>query len=258
MSPLQLSNSIIKNHSPRPKPAVPNKIITEDESSLPPACALSFAQNSTRRVKFVSWKPKKQSCWFPMGALGSFRSSESAQPHVRLRLQSPLGREAASGPLIPLLQAGMGSPAEEAPTHRTCQTRSQEGAGGRGQDSGHDSMFSYFCLHTFQRPLLWKPQARSSGQVSKPSLAQRSSNLDHGPLDNWKTEGPKDLHMICVYHYLFYETLKKNLNIILSHSIIINNPWQVNIINISYLKRLNFPKGKILVRRFLQISRPTA
>ena len=100
-----------------------------------------------------------------MGALGSFRSSESAQPHVRLWLQFPLRREAASGTLIPLLQKGMGSPAEEAPTHRTCQTRSQEGAGGRGQDSGHDSMFSYFCLHTFWRPLLWKPQARSQNPL---------------------------------------------------------------------------------------------
>ena len=28
------------------------------------------------------------------------------------------------------------------------------------------------------------PALEASGQVSKPSLAQRSSNLDHGPLDN--------------------------------------------------------------------------
>ena len=120
-----------------------------------------------------------------MGALGSFRSSESAQPHVRLWLQLPLRREAASGPLIPL-QAGVGSPTEEAPTHRTCQTRSQEGAGGRGLDSGHDSMFSYFCLHTFRRPLLRKPQTRSSAQVSKPSLI-------HNQIQDFPHSGPDTL-----------------------------------------------------------------
>lgn len=165
---------------------LPNKTITKDESSLPPACALPFAQNSTRRVKFVSWKPNKQSCWFPMGALGSFRSSESAQPHVRLWLQLALRTEAASGPLIPLLQAGVGSPTEEAPTHGTCQTRSQEGAGGQGQNSGHDSLFSCFCLHTFRRPLLRKPQARSSAQVSKPSLI-------HNQLQDFPHSGPDPL-----------------------------------------------------------------
>lgn len=134
-------------------------------------------------------------------------------------------------PLILLLQAGVGSQQRKhLCTEPVKPHRSQEGAGGQGQDSGHDSLFSCFCLHTFRRPLLRKfprpgHQPRSQ-MLSNPQPAPRLSSLCPDPLLKrvpspeilklglWasrqlKTEGRKDLHMICFYHYLFYETLKK-------------------------------------------------
>lgn len=100
-----------------------------------------------------------------MGALGSFKSSESAQPHVRLWLQLALRTEAASGPLIPLLQAGVGSPTEEAPSHGTCQTRSQRGQGAKART----------VLMFLPAYLPEAPAPEASGQVISPGLKMLSN-----------------------------------------------------------------------------------
>ena len=207
MSPLQLSNSIIKNHSPRPKPAVPNKIITEDESSLPPACALSFAQNSTRRVKFVSWKPKKQSCWFPMGALGSFRkcpTSCQTKAAISPRVRGCLW--ASDSPPA----SGHGLPSRGSTYAQNLSN--QIPGGGRGPRTGQ-----WPRLHVLIFLPAYLPEApalEASGQVIRPGLKTLSSPeiLKLGPwasrqLKNWGPKRPS--YDLCLSLFVLWDIKEK-------------------------------------------------